>query len=223
MATRAAIYARVSTTDQSVERQVRELRAYAESRGWEIVHEVEEYASGASPKRPQREKILRMARQRKVDVILVQSLDRWGRSVQDLVLTMAELESLGVSFVVPGNIDMTTPMGKMLAHFLGAVAEFERELIRERVKSGLDNARAKGKRLGRPSVAPIMIDKALELLEEGRTYEEASKKTGVSVSNLSNIATMRSCSARGGMGIGRVLIMSALRLLTEPLLILLAQ
>jgi len=184
MPKKAAIYARVSTTDQSVERQIRELRAFAEKRGWEIVHEAEEYVSGASQKRPQREKILSMARKRKIDAILVLSLDRWGRSVQDLVLTMSELESLGVAFVVPGNIDMSTAMGKMMAHFLGAVAEFERELIRERVRSGLANARAKGRIGGRPRREADKVENGLALLRQGESYTEVSEKTGLSVSTL---------------------------------------
>lgn len=181
---RVAIYARVSTADQSVERQVRELRKYAQARGWEIVREFCEVAGGAGQKRPQRDKILGMARRRALDAILVHALDRWGRSVQDLVLTMAEIEALGVAFVVPGHIDMTTPMGRMLAHFLGAVAEFERELIRERVRSGLANARAKGKRLGRPPAKKFRIDKGLSLIEQGKTYREAALKSGVSISTL---------------------------------------
>lgn len=181
---RTAIYTRVSTSDQSMDRQIRELRAYATARSWEIVREVQEVASGASRRRPMREEVLQLARSRSVDAILVLALDRWGRSVQDLVLTMAELEALGVAFVVPGHIDMTTPMGRMLAHFLGAVAEFERELIRERVRSGLANARAKGKRLGRPEAVPVLVNEGLALLEQGETYREAARKSGVSVSTL---------------------------------------
>ena len=181
---RAAIYTRVSTSDQSTDRQIRELRAYAAARNWEIVREVQEVASGASKKRPMREEVLQLARSRSVDAILVLTLDRWGRSVQDLVLTMAELEALGVAFVVPGHIDMSTPMGRMLAHFLGAVAEFERELIRERVRSGLANARAKGKRLGRPEAVPILVKEGLALLEAGETYRKAARNSGVSVSTL---------------------------------------
>ena len=181
---RAAIYTRVSTSGQSTQRQCRALRTYAASRGWTVVREVEETASGANHKRPLREEVLQLARGRAIDAILVQSLDRWGRSVQDLVLTMAELEALGVVFVVPGHIDMSTPMGRMLAHFLGAVAEFERELVRERVRSGLDNARVKGKRLGRPPVAPFKIALGLQLLQQGQTYQHAAQNTGVSVSTL---------------------------------------
>ena len=181
---RAAIYTRVSTASQSTERQSRALWTYAETRGWTVVREAQETASGAALKRPLREEILQLARARAIDAILVQTLDRWGRSVQDLVLTMAELESLGVVFVVPGHIDMGTPMGRMLAHFLGAVAEFERELVRERVRSGLENARAKGKRLGRPPVLSARVALGLQLLLQGQTYQLAAKKAGVSVSTL---------------------------------------
>jgi DNA invertase Pin-like site-specific DNA recombinase len=97
---------------------------------------------------------------------------------------MAELDSVGVAFVVPGHVDMTTPAGRMLAHFLGAVAEFERELISERVRSGLANAKAKGKKLGRPKVSKQRIKDGLELLSKGITYEKAAKQTSVSVSSL---------------------------------------
>ena len=180
---RIAIYARVSTADQSPERQIRELRSYALARDWQIIYQAQEVAGG-SGKRPERENILRMARCRQIDAIVVQALDRWGRSVQDLVLTMAELEALGLAFVVPGHIDMTTPMGRMLAHFLAAVAEFERELIRERVRSGLANAKAKGKLLGRPPVASSQVEKGLLLLDQGKTYREAVQQTGVSCSTL---------------------------------------
>lgn len=179
-----AIYVRVSTSDQSVERQLRELRAYAEIREWKIFHEAEEYVSGASEKRPERDKILHLARKRKIDAILVLSLDRWGRSVKDLVLTLDELRSLGVAFVVPGNIDMTTPMGKMMATFLAGVAEFERELIRERVLSGLANAKAKGRFGGRPRREPEKIEGGLALLQQGKSYREVSEKIGVSISTL---------------------------------------
>lgn len=181
---RIAIYTRISTTGQSTDRQSRELRSYAHARGWKIMREVQEVASGASRKRPLREDVLQLARTRAIDAVLVQALDRWGRSVQDLVLTMAELETLGVAFVVPGHIDMTTPTGRMLAHFLGAVAEFERELIRERVRSGLAHAKSKGKRLGRPRATPIRVEEGLALLDRGSTYKEASRQSGVSVSTL---------------------------------------
>lgn len=166
---RAAVYTRARAPDQSTDRQLRELRNYAKARGWKIVREMQETVSGASQKRPLREAVMQLARTRAVDVILVQALDRWGRSVQDLILTMAELEALGVAFVVPGQIDMSTPAGRMQAHLLSAVAEFERELIRERVRSGLANARARGKRLGRPNATPRLVNKGLSLIRQGMT------------------------------------------------------
>lgn len=181
---RVALYARVSTPEQSTDRQIQELQAHAKSRSWTIIKEVREVASGAAAKRPMRAEILQLARARSIDAILVQALDRWGRSVQDLVLTMAELEALGVAFVVPGHIDMTTPIGRMLAHFLGAVAEFERDLIRERIRSGLAHAKTKGKRFGRPPAEPRQVERALTLLAKGRTYQEAAKLTDVSVSTI---------------------------------------
>jgi putative DNA-invertase from lambdoid prophage Rac len=145
---------------------------------------MQETASGASHKRPLREEVMQLARTRAVDVILVQALDRWGRSVQDLIPTMAELGALGVAFVVPGQIDMSTPMGRMQAHVLSAVAEFERELIRERVRSGLANARARGTRLGRPNAIPRLENKGLSLIRQGMTYQEAAEQSGVSISTL---------------------------------------
>lgn len=183
-AERVAIYTRVSTQDQSVERQSRELRAFAVARGWQIILEVEEHVSGAAEKRPEREKILNMARKREIDIVLVLTLDRWGRSVKDLVLTLDELRSLGVAFVVPGNIDMTTPMGKMMATFLAGVAEFERELIRERVRSGLANARANGRVGGRPKCNPDKVKEGLTLLQKGKSYREVSEEIKVSISTL---------------------------------------
>ena len=142
---RVAIYTRVSTKDQNVERQSSSLKSHAEARGWEVVLEVEEKISGSAERKPEREKVLDMARKRKIDAVLVLSLDRWSRSTKDLVNTVDELRSLGVAFVAPGQVDMTTPAGRMMAGMLSLIAEFELELIKERVLSGLANARAKGK------------------------------------------------------------------------------
>ena len=199
---RAAVYTRVSTPDQSTDRQRRELRNYAKARGWKIVREMQETVSGASQKRPLREAVMQLARTRAVDVILVQALDRWGRSVQDLILTMAELEALGVAFVVPGQIDMSTPVGRMQAHLLSAVAEFERELIRERVRSDLANACARGKRLGRPNATPRLVNKGLSLIRQGMTYQQAAGQSGVSISTLLR-ARRKGNAAPDGRKVGR--------------------
>jgi len=179
-----AIYSRVSTQDQTVERQSRELRSHAQARGWKIVLEVEEHISGAAVKRPEREKILCMARKRQIDAVLVLSLDRWSRSTRDLVNTVDELKHLGVAFIVPGQMDMSTPTGMMMAGMLSLIAEFELELIRERVRSGLMNAKAKGKAIGRPRCNSDNVEAGLTLLKEGKSYREAAEESGVSISSL---------------------------------------
>lgn len=181
---RVAIYTRVSTREQSTERQVRELRKHAKARGWKVACVVQEHVSGAADNRLKRDEILAMARKREIDAILVLTLDRWGRSIKDLVLTMDELKSLGVAFVCPGLVDMTTPMGRMMAHLVGAMAEFEKELIRERVLSGLANARAKGRVGGRPRTEASKVQEGLALLRRGKSYNETARDLGVSVSTL---------------------------------------
>ncbi len=190
---RVAIYTRVSTREQSTERQVRELRKHAKARGWKVASVVQEHVSGAADNRPKRDEVLAMARKREIDAILVLTLDRWGRSIKDLVLTMDELKSLGVAFVCPGLVDMTTPMGRMMAHLVGAMAEFEKELIRERVMSGLANARAKGRIGGRPRTEDRKVQEGLALLRKGKSYNETARELGVSVSTL-----VRAKRAEGG-------------------------
>ncbi len=154
---RVAIYARVSTTDkgQDVGMQLRDLEAYTKARGWTIRDRfVDEGVSGSQTKRPALDRLLSACRRRQIDVVLVWRLDRLGRSLKHLIMTLDELQSLGVAFVsLHEQLDCTTATGQLLLHLLGAFAEFERAIIRERVKAGLANARNKGKRLGRPSLA----------------------------------------------------------------------
>src|SRR5579864_2155409 len=151
---KAAIYARVSTQDQNCEMQLKELREYCQRRGWEITSEyVDNGWSGVKARRPELDRLMADARQRRCDVVLVWKLDRWGRSLAHLVQTVQELSGLGVRFVaVTQNIDTdeNNPRARLLMHLMAAFAEFERDLIRERVKAGVLNARAKGKQLGRP-------------------------------------------------------------------------
>jgi DNA invertase Pin-like site-specific DNA recombinase len=153
--TRVGLYARVSTLDrgQDTEVQLHELRSYAQARGWTIASEyVDKGQSGAKDRRPELDRMLGDARKRKIDLILCQRLDRLGRSLKHLILTLDELQALGVGFIsYSENLDLTTSTGRLMFQLLGAFAEFERNLIRERVVSGLRNARAKGTRLGRPS------------------------------------------------------------------------
>ena len=148
---RAGLYARVSTNDQqTIPLQIRALREYAARRGWTIALQVKEIGSGAS-QRQLRERLLQAARRQEIDVVLVWRLDRLGRNLKHLITLLEDLQALGIAFVsLAEGIDATTPAGKLQMHILGAIAEFERARIAERVKAGLRRARAQGKRLGRP-------------------------------------------------------------------------
>jgi len=151
---RAGLYARVSTIDQqTLPMQLRAMREYAARRGWTITMQVREVSSGAA-RREVREKVMEAARRREIDLVLVWRLDRWGRSVTDLLATLQELEHLGVGFVsLTEALDLTTPVGRAMAGLLAIFAEFEREILRERTRAGLANARQSGKKLGRPATA----------------------------------------------------------------------
>ena len=158
---RVALYGRVSTLNhnQDPELQMRELREYAARRGWEIASEyIDRGVSGSKDSRPALNRMMADACTRKFDAIVVWKLDRFGRSLRHLVNALAELEALGVAFIsLRDNLDLSTPAGRMLFHVIGAMAEFERTLIQERVKAGLRHAQSKGKRLGRPLV---IVDRA---------------------------------------------------------------
>ena len=147
MGQRAAIYCRVSTADQSCERQERDLTAFASRAGYELSGIFKETGSGTKLDRAERRKIMALAQARKIDVILVTELSRWGRSTIDLLNTLRELESWKVSVIAMNGMafDLSSPHGRMLATFLSGIAEFERDLISERVKSGLAAARARGR------------------------------------------------------------------------------
>ena len=152
---RVAIYARVSTNHgQDVTLQTRELKQFAEARGWTIVAEYRDTGiCGAKDSRPELNRLMIAARRRQFDAVLCWKLDRFGRSLRHLVNTFAKLEAVGVAFVsLTDNLDLSTPAGRLMFQVIAAMGEFERELIRERVRAGLRHARAKGKRLGRPRV-----------------------------------------------------------------------
>lgn len=165
---RAGLYARVSTNDQqTIPLQIRALREYVGRRGWTIAMQVKEVGSGAS-QRQLREKLLDAARRREIDVVLVCRLDRWGRSVADLLVTLQELNHLGVGFVsLTEALDLTTPSGRAMAGMLAIFSEFERDILRERVRAGLAHARQNGKRLGRPMTAGLHADKVRKLHRGG--------------------------------------------------------
>jgi len=191
---RAALYCRVSTADQSCERQERDLTAFAERAGHAIVGIYKETGSGAKLDRAERKKIMALAQARRIDTGLVTELSRWGRSTIDLLNTLRELQSSGVSVIAMNGMtfDLSTPHGRMLATFLSGIAEFERDLISERVKSGLAAAKARGRKLGRqPGQRPKsdrLALKVLALIEEGRSYRWIARDLAISKNTVADIA-----------------------------------
>jgi putative DNA-invertase from lambdoid prophage Rac len=183
MPTRVAIYARVSTINhgQDVSLQTRELRQFVEARGWQISAEyLEVGVSGAKDSRPELNRLMADAKRRTFDVVLVWKLDRFGRSLKHLVAALGEFEALGIAFVsLRDSFDLTTPSGRLMFNVVASFAEFERDLIRERVKAGIANRRAKGYRVGRK---PVSIDsvKLQALRSEGRTIREIAVALGCS-------------------------------------------
>lgn len=179
--TRVALYARVSTlNNQDPEMQLAELREYAERRGWEIVEEfTDQGVSGCKESRPALNRLMSDACRRRFDAILVWKIDRFGRSLKHLVNALAELAALGVSFVsLRDNLDLSTPSGRLMFQIIGAMAEFERALIQERVRAGLRNARSKGKKLGRPRVT-VDASKIASLRTQGRSWAQIVAEMGV--------------------------------------------
>src|SRR5262249_28748242 len=140
---RIALYCRVSTSDQDCDRQVRDLTAYAERAGWNVAEVFKEQSSGVNTQRKERKRVMDLARARKIDAVLVTDLSRWGRSLQDLLATLQELHGYGVSVIAQTGLqfDLSTPQGKLFAGIMGGLAEFERDLLSERVKSGMAAAR----------------------------------------------------------------------------------
>lgn len=181
MAKRAAIYSRVSTSDQKVDLQRDELTEYAERRGFDIVAEfIEEGVSGKAKRLPEREKLLELARKRKIDVILCWKLDRLGRSTLDLSKIAVECGEIGVDLVFyTQGFDTTTPMGKAFFHISAAFAELESEMISERVKGGMAAAKKRGKHLGRPKPKEEKIARAKELQAGGLSYRDIAKQLKV--------------------------------------------
>src|SRR3954471_15369166 len=181
---RAAIYARVSTIDrgQDPETQLRQLREYADRRGFPIVFEFVDHASGAKNDRVQYRAMLDAARRREFDVLLVWRYDRFARSLRELVNALAEFDGLGIEFVSYNEgADTTTPQGKLLFVIMASLAEFERSLISERVRAGMARAKAQGKHTGRPPLHPTKRREILELLREGNLSRRAiGKKLDVS-------------------------------------------
>jgi DNA invertase Pin-like site-specific DNA recombinase len=184
---RVAIYARVSTTDQTCEMQLRELREYAARHGWTPTEYVDTGFSGSRASRPALDRLMADARAKKVDVVIVWKLDRWGRSVSNCLASIADLTRLGVRWIaVTQNLDtdQNNPMARFMLTIMAAVAEFEREMIRERVKAGMANAKSRGNRLGRKRVV-FDRDKALLLQARGFSQRSIARQLGVGLGTVS--------------------------------------
>lgn len=188
-----AIYCRVSTTDQSCDRQAQDLLAYAEKAGFNVVGIWKETASGAKHNRVERQKVLALAQARQIDAVLVTELTRWGRSTLDLIRTLQELQSWDVSLIAQTGLqfDLTTPQGRLIAQMMAVLAEFERDLVRERVCSGLAAAKARGVTLGRQPGQRIKSDalspKVIEMVEAGVPYRTIARQLKMSKTTVSDI------------------------------------
>jgi DNA invertase Pin-like site-specific DNA recombinase len=201
---RAVIYARVSTADQSCARQLADLTGFAERAGYELIGQFVETGSGARDDRAERRRVMALAQARQIDAVLVTELSRWGRSTIDLLGSLRMLEGWNVSLVAMGGMtfDLTSPHGRMMATLLAGIAEFERDLIRERVKSGLAAAKARGKKLGRqPGQRPKsdrLAPQVLALVAEGRSYRWIARDLGISKNTVAAIVARQRSEAVGG-------------------------
>jgi DNA invertase Pin-like site-specific DNA recombinase len=182
-----AIYARVSTADQDCARQISDLTAYAERCGHEVVAIFKETASGRKNDRPERKKIIDLARKRQIVAVMVTELSRWGRSTQDLIGSVRELADRNVSLLALNGqeFDLSTATGKLMLTLLAGISEFERDLLTERINSGLAEARKKGKRLGRPQKSSD--DSIRALLTEGQTIRYIANALAVSTTTVQKI------------------------------------
>lgn len=193
MGQRAALYCRVSTADQSCARQARDLTAFAARSGYEVVGTFKETSSGVKLDRVERRKVVALAQARQIDVVLVTELSRWGRSTTDFLATLKELEARRVSLIALNGMafDLSTPHGRMIAMVLAGIAEFERELIQERIRSGIAAAKARGKQLGRqPGQRPKSVrltPKVLALIKLGRSYRLIGQELGLSKNTVADI------------------------------------
>lgn len=193
MGQRAALYCRVSTTDQSCARQERDLLAFAARADYQVVGVFKETGSGVKLDRVERRKVMALAQARHIDVVLVTELSRWGRSTLDLLETLRDLEARRVSMIALSGMtfDLSSASGRMMATVLAGIAEFERDLLRERVRSGLAAAKARGKKLGRqPGQRPKsdrLAPKVLALAAVERSYRLIGRELGLSKNTVAGI------------------------------------
>jgi putative DNA-invertase from lambdoid prophage Rac len=190
---RAALYCRVSTTDQSCERQERDLATLAQRAGYEVVGTYKETASGVKLDRAERKRVLALAQRHEIDAVLVTELSRWGRSTTDLLATLKELEARRVSLVALNGMafDLSTPHERMMTTVLAGLAAFERELTQERICSGIAAAKARGKQLGRqPGQRPKsdrLAPRVRALVAQGRSYRLVGREVGLSKNTVADI------------------------------------
>lgn len=187
---KVAIYTRVSTKDQKLENQKNALLEYAEKRNFDVYKVYKDIASGAKNDRIQLEQLLDDAHKKKFDVVLVWRFDRFARSTSFLIQRLEDFRQLGIDFIsYQENIDTSTPTGKVMFTMISAFAEFEREIIRERVKAGLERARKEGKKLGRPEINQMLKKKVIELRKKGLSIRQISTQLNVSVGKTWEIST----------------------------------
>src|SRR6516164_1076580 len=195
MTKRAAIYVRVSTDKQTIENQLRELHQIARCRGWEVVREYRDAGiSGAKGRdaRPGLDEMLNDAQRRRFDIVMAWAIDRLGRSLLDLLGTIQTLEHCGVDLYLDQQaIDTTTPAGRLMFQVTGAFAEFERSMIRQRVRAGLKRAVERGQRLGRPKVAPAMERRIQSQLRAGKGMLKVAAECGVGSGTLFSGSSVR--------------------------------
>jgi DNA invertase Pin-like site-specific DNA recombinase len=198
---RAALYVRVSTDSQTLENQIRELRQVARRRGWDVVEVYSDAGiSGAKGRngRPGLDSMLKDASRRKFDIVMAWAIDRLGRSLSDLLDTIQHLEACGVDLYLDQQaIDTTTPMGKLVFQLTGAFAEFERMMIRQRIKAGLKRAVAQGVKLGRPKVDSTIERSVRKHLAKGVGILKVARSLGIGTGTVQRISKERATSLRG--------------------------
>ena len=185
---RVGLYARVSTHDQqTLPLQISAMREYAERRGWTVAIQIEDVGSGAKD-RPARNEIIAAAMRREIDIVLVWKLDRWGRSLLDLVTTLKELQAVGVNFVsLNDSLDFTTPSGQAMAGMLAVFAQYERDILRDRVKAGIAEARKNGKPHGRPRSVREFSDEVKRLFAAGMSKSRIARRVGIGRTSVRRI------------------------------------
>lgn len=200
MVHRVAVYARVSTSDQSCERQLTELSRYARRSGFEVVGIFAEVGTGAKNDRIERKKVIELARKKLIDLVIVTELSRWGRSTPDLRATIEELAVRGVALRALNGpeLDVSSAQGKLMLNVLAAISEFEGDLLRERIKSGVAHARFKGTKSGRAIGRPPFKNKQkiLTFLNEGKSIRKIADELGISKTTVMNIKKQEAASTK---------------------------